>query len=536
LATTLFLLPLIGALVIACIPAHRAVLTRIMGVGIGVGMAFLSMLMWRGFESKAGFQWVDDWPNLLGEFGVRLGVDGVSMPFIALGVGLALVALLFPSDEHRQAAKTTVIRVLLLLGGAMGVLLSLNLYVLCVSWALAVLVMARWVGAGTRSSTDSAGAAFLGLATVGLALLIGGVSLLLNQLGTETASLQELAALGHVGFPENGRTMFLLWAFAIAIFSAAAPFHGWLAESQAKVSVGGSVMLVGVLLPLGLAVFFRWGLALFPEALGELQSTLLLLAAAGVLYGAVVASVQTDPKRVLAHLTVSQMALIWMGFLLMRSASIEGAVLHTIQLGAAMGGLYFCVAWRESITQRQQVSPDGHQAAVPSVVRGFMLFFVLAVIGLPGTGGFLGEVLILATSFQEALSSPLEHTGSVMGLLGSWRIVVTMAASMASLGILIAALSLWRRFRLLVADEGAPHVSAVEGGGHSVRAWVVGILAVVVLSLGLAPNGLFEKVRPTAAAVVEEVGPRVIRARRERKKEATKDTNVATSALQRAQQ
>ena len=277
--------------------------------------------------------------------------------------------------------------------------------------------------------------------------------------------------------------LFLAFALAFAVKVPLFPFHTWLPDAHVEAPTAGSVILAGILLKLGAYGLIRFNLSLFPEASVDLVPVLAVLAVIGIVYGAIVAIVQSDIKRLVAYSSVSHLGFVVLGVFALTTQGLQGGVLQMVNHGLTTGALFLLVGMIYERRHTREISQFGGLASVMPVYAGVFLFIAFASIGLPGLNGFVGEFFILVGSF---LSLPVY-------------------AVLAAFGVVLAAVYLlWAYQRVFTGPITVPENS----GLHDLRVGEVLILAPIialVLFLGIYPKPALDRIEPSVDAVLQRI-------------------------------
>ena len=283
----------------------------------------------------------------------------------------------------------------------------------------------------------------------------------------------------------TGRWLFFAFAIAFAVKVPLFPLHTWLPDAHTQAPTAGSVILAGVLLKLGTYGLLRFGLYLFPEAAWWARPLFLTLAVVGILYGAVVATMQKDLKRLVAYSSIAHLGFIILGTFAMTSQALTGGVLQMINHGLSTGALFLLVGWIYERRHTRQISElRGIQAVAPIFAAGFMVV-MLSSIGVPGLNGFVGEYLILIGSF----------------LTARWWAVA------AAVGVILAALYLlWAYQRVFHGepDEDNRTFAEIKPREGAVLAVFIGL----IVFAGIYPKPLLERVEPSVDALILHIEER----------------------------
>jgi NADH-quinone oxidoreductase subunit M len=483
--TWLVVLPVLAALVMILLPDHRKELHLPIGIALSVLPLGLAGYLFWVFEPVAGYQftetvpWVESWG-----ISWSLGVDGISMPMVVLTALLVPVALAASTSITRRM-KEFVIYTLLLEAGMIGVFLALDLFLFFVFFEAILIPMYFIIGIWGSDRRKYASIKFFLYTAFGSALMLAGIVALavlnIQQTGSASFALSDLMNLDLSGGTE--RLLFAAFGLAFAIKVPLFPVHTWLPDAHTEAPTAGSVLLAGVLLKLGTYGLLRFNLSLFPEASVDAVWIMGGLAVVGIVYGAVVAIVQPDLKKLVAYSSVSHLGFIVLGTFALTSGSLQGAVIQNVNHGLTTGALFLLVGMLYERRHTKQISEFGGLQKVMPIYAGFFLFMVFASIGLPGLNGFVGEFLVL---------------------IGSYTTLPVLAV-IAAFGVVLAAIYLlWAYERVFTGEPDKEENRALED--LSVREIsLLAPLAVLVLIIGLYPNVLLDKIAPSTEAVLDRI-------------------------------
>ncbi len=484
--TSLVALPVAGALLLLLVrdePEHEGLVKNIALVVSGLVFAE-TLLLWSRFDpASAGFQFIERhaW---MPAFGVSyfVGVDGISLLLLVLTGFLTPLALLGSWESVHKKTKAFCMFVLLLESAMMGVFVSLDLFLFYVFWDAMLVPMYFLIGIWGYERRiyasfkfilyTMAGSVLMLLAILGLAYLHSTTA---GSYSFDLLKISELRVPPHLQF-----WFFLAFALAFAIKVPLFPFHTWLPDAHVEAPTAGSVILAGVLLKMGTYGLLRFAFPLFPEAALFFAPYLAGLAVIGIIYGALVAMVQPDLKKLVAYSSVSHMGFVVLGIAAMNTQAVEGAVYQMLSHGISTGGLFLIVGMLSDRRHTRLISEfGGLKKVMPHLVAAFLLV-TLSSIGLPGLNGFVGEFLIL---------------------LGAFRWDPRMAALAATGVILSATYMLWMFQRV----NYGPVTNEKNAGLADLRPreWViiVPIIAVIVL-MGVLPNLFLRPIGPSVERLV----------------------------------
>jgi NADH-quinone oxidoreductase subunit M len=408
-------LPLLGSVVVAFLPGGRPDLARWTALGFALATWVASLLLLVGFTpGRPGFEYVQElqWIPLFG-IQYKVGVDGLSMALVILTTTLSWISILASFSPIQNRVKEYMISFLVLEVGMTGVFVAQDLFLFYIFWELVLVPMYLIIGIWGGKNRIYATIKFV------LYTLVGSLLMLVAILATaytfaqfQTAAgvadpwagafslttLQGFAAAGHL----NGTFGFLAFgafALAFAIKVPMFPFHTWLPDAHVEAPTAGSVILAGVLLKLGGYGFIRFALPLFPEAAHTWAPLIIVLSLIGIIYGAIVALVQPDLKKLVAYSSVSHMGFVTLGIFVFQQQALQGAILQMISHGLITGALFLLVGVIYERTHDRTIARMGGLGERVPVWAAFFGFFVFASVGLPGLSGFVGEFLTLLGTF-----------------------------------------------------------------------------------------------------------------------------------------
>ncbi len=501
LLTALVVLPAIGAGVVALIPSRRAGAARSTGLLFALGTAALVVYLIVNFQVHPsfapggpnalahadGFQFIDRvvW---LKQWGIawHLGVDGISLWLVALTALLVPVAMLgAPAQKNEKAFAGWI---LLLEFGCLGAFLSLDLFLFFVMFELVLAPMyfliVGWGGPERRPAAmkfflyTMFGSAFMLVAMVVLAVVSS------HSTGHVTFDLVKLAHSGGLAHT-TARWLFLGFAVAFAVKMPLFPFHTWLPDTYTEAPTSGSILVAGVMAKLGAYGFLRFGLYLFPEAASYFGPLLVTLGVIGILYGAIMAAVQRDLKRVVAYSSVAHLGFIALGLFAITKVSVTGAVLQMVNHGIVIAALFLLVWFIETRRNTRLFAKlRGMQKRAP-ILAGLFILVTFASIGLPGLNGFVGEFLIMVGSFATR----------------RWWVVVAATGT-----ILAAVYLLWAFQQVFHGTPDTDNQSFLDLGWREVGVMVP--LVLVILFIGLYPRPVLDRIEPSVQKLVQHVDTR----------------------------
>jgi NADH-quinone oxidoreductase subunit M len=490
-------LPLLGALVVAILPSTA---TRTVALGFALVTWVLSLLLLIGFDpyrqgiGQADFQYLieEDW---IPAFGIqfKLGVDGLSAALVVLTTTLTWICILASFKPITTRIKEYMISFLILEVGMIGVFLALDTFLFYIFWEIVLVPMYLIIGIWGGANRIYATIKFVLYTLVGSLLML--VAILATAFAYQSAhdgawtgafdfiALREYAeTAGFAAALQIGAFLAFFLAFAIKV--PMFPFHTWLPDAHTEAPTAGSVILAGVMLKLGAYGFIRFALPLYPDAAVTFSGVIIVLSLIAIIYGAVVAMVQPDLKRLVAYSSVSHMGFVTLGIFVFTEQGVQGAILQMINHGLITGGLFLLVGVIYERTHDRTIAKMSGLAARTPVFVATFGFFVFASGGLPGLSGFVGEFLTLVGTF----------------------VVSPAAAAVAALVMVLAAGYLLFMYGRLVFGEVSEFLANL--GHHLTDMEPVEILTLVPLAtlivvFGVQPGLLLTLVQGTVESTVE---------------------------------
>ncbi len=445
LLSVIVLLPLFGAVLSLAFP--KSEYSGVRGFALAVTLVDFALAAWawaRFDNAAAGMQMVEvlPWIPSLG-ISYSLGVDGLSILLVVLTTFLAPIVVLATYGDVHERAREYMVCLLFLQTGMLGAFVATDLFLFYVFWEVMLVPMYFLIGIwGGHRRIYAALKFFIYTMAGSLLMLVAILYTVWSVRGDAglTFSWAEIATrLAQNPLGDAEVWLFLAFAVAFAIKVPMFPFHTWLPDAHVEAPTGGSVILAGVLLKLGTFAFLRYALWLFPKAAVAFLPAIGLLAVIGIIYGALVAMVQTDLKRLVAFSSVSHLGFVMLGIAAMTVAGVSGGVLQMVNHGISTGALFLLVG---IIYERRHTRLLDDFGGLAQVMPRYALIWVviaLSSIGLPGLNGFVGEFLILVGAFQSEGVRLVAPTSAVA------QLGMHAAQAVATLGVVLLALALLRR-------------------------------------------------------------------------------------------
>ncbi len=478
--------PLAAAAVLLAVPRAPARLVRalaLLGMLADLGLAFLLLTR---FGASAGFELVERSP-WIERWGIEyhLGVDGISLWLVVLTAFIGPIAVLASWSGVQERVREFHVLLLVLQSGMQGVFLSLDLFLFYVFWEVSLVPMYFLIGIWGHERRLYAAIKFVLYTMAGSLLMLVAILTLVvehaSQVGYYTFALPALYDTQIA--PVQQVWYFAAFALAFAIKVPLWPLHTWLPDAHVEAPTAGSVILAGILLKMGGYGFLRFAMPLFPHGLQAALPLLMGLAVVGVVYGALVAMVQPDMKKLVAYSSVSHLGFVMLGLLSASRQGLEGGIYQMLGHGLSTGALFLLVGMLYERRHSRAIADFGGLARSMPIYATVLVFVTLSSIGLPGLNGFVGEFLILLGVFKEhRLHAIVATTGVVLG----------------------AIYMLWLLERVLFgpvrheANRNLPDLSKRE------ILIFVPILILVVL-MGVYPKPFLQRMHPAVGALIRQV-------------------------------
>ncbi|HTW24743.1 MAG TPA: NADH-quinone oxidoreductase subunit M [Candidatus Baltobacteraceae bacterium] len=478
LLTVITFLPLfsVAALLVLRSDDHKWI--RRIALAASIAEFLVSLVLLRGFDvGDAAFQMQEkyDWIGQTGQAAIHyhIGVDGVSLFLVLLTTFLTPLAILCSWESIQENVKGFFISLLVIETAMIGVFVSLDLFLFFVFWELTLIPMYFMIGMWGHERRIYAAIKFILYTMLGSILMLVAILWLYNEANTfDFPEILSLIQTGQIVFPPHTELLlfgafFLAFAIKVPLF----PLHTWLPDAHTEAPTAGSVILAGVMLKLGTYGILRFCLPLFPHAAQKMAPTVAVLAIIGIIYGALVATVQTDLKRLVAYTSVSHLGFVVLGIFAFNATAIQGAIYQMLNHGVSTGALFLAVGMLYDRRHTHEIKQFGGLATPMPVLMSFFLFIALSSLALPPLNGFIGEFLILIGTFYQG-----HH---------AW-------ASWASTGAVLSAIYLlWAYQRVALGDVTVEKNRTLPDASKRERVILV-VMALVILFMGLA-SPLFTK-------------------------------------------
>ena len=448
----------------------------------------ISLYLFAVFDPhQASYQFVERYA-WIPQFGIsyHVGMDGISLFLVILTTLLISLCLLYSGGGDIEVRPREFCFMMLVLEtGLIGALLAIDLFLFYVFWEVMLVPMYLMIGIWGHGRKIYATFKFVIFTMIGSLLMLVAILYLVGaaraQLGHLTFDLPDLykVPLSRT----EARWLFAGFAIAFAIKVPMWPVHTWLPDAHTEAPTAGSVMLAGVMLKLGTYGFLRFAIPLFPEVAIEATPIFMALAVIGIVYGALVAMVQPDLKRIVAYSSVSHLGFVMLGIFALNLQGVEGAVYQMLNHGVSTGALFLLVGMIYMRRHTREVSElGGLWKSMPMFAAVFMVV-MLSSIGLPGLNGFVGEFLILLGTFFKS----------------------QRAAEVAVLGVVLSALyMMWAYERVMWGPITKTVNQTIKDLSGREIAVMVPLIALILL-MGLYPRPLLSRMEPSINLLLNRV-------------------------------
>jgi NADH-quinone oxidoreductase subunit M len=505
LLSILIFFPAVGSLALLLLRSDDHLFIRRIALIVSVAEFLFSLLLLRGATLASGDyrlveygQWITSPP-----IHYHLGVDGISLFLVILTTFLTPISVLASWSSIGRRVKEFFVMLLMLEVGVIGVFLSLDLFLFFLFWEVMLIPMAMLIGIWGHERRIYAAVKFVLYTMAGSILMLVGIIWLYNATGTfDLPTIQQMIQTGTLVLePRAEMLLFLAFFVAFAVKVPLFPLHTWLPDAHVEAPTAGSVMLAGVLLKMGTYGMIRFCLPLFPEAARRAAPWVAALAIIGIIYGALVALVQPNLKKLVAYSSVSHLGFVVLGIFAFRNISMQGAVYQMLAHGISTGALFLLVGMLYDRRHTFEIIEYGGLATAMPKLAAFFLFAALSSLGLPMLNGFVGEYLVLLGTYQS-----------------HWQ-----WASWAALGVILSACYLlWSYQRVFFGD--VTHDKNKTLPDASVREkFILVTMSIVMLWMGIGSTYFTRRTAAASQTVIDQVEP-------QRPFEARVATGAATQA------
>jgi NADH-quinone oxidoreductase subunit M len=482
-------LPLLGVPALLLCPSedHRSI--RRIALVLSLAEFLISLRLVRGFiVANPGYQFEElhDWIGSAIHY--HMGVDGISLFLVILTTFLVPISILASWNDIHEKVKGFFIALLVIETAMIGVFTSLDLFLFFFFWELTLIPMYFLIGIWGHDRRIYAAVKFILYTMFGSILMLVAILWLYRVTGSfDFVAIQAKLHAGMVSLePRTEMLLFGAFFLAFAIKVPLFPLHTWLPDAHTEAPTAGSVILAGVMLKLGTYGILRFCLPLFPEAAHRAAPVIAVLAIVGIVYGALVATVQTDLKRLVAYTSVSHLGFVVLGIFAFSPISIEGAIYQMLNHGISTGALFLGVGMLYDRRHTFEIKQFGGLATPMPVLMSLFLFACLSSLALPLLNGFVGEFLILIGVFER------HHAWA------SWA---------ASGAVLSAVYLLWAYQRVALGEVTIEKNRTLPDASTRERV-ILGTMAVVILFMGVASPLFTRRMEPATNVLLEQMNGR----------------------------
>jgi NADH-quinone oxidoreductase subunit M len=479
--TLLIAIPAVGALVVSFLSAGSRGAIRAVALGTtAITFAASLPVLITFVAGEAGFQlseevaWIPQWGITY-----RLGIDGLSL-FLVMLTTFIMPLVVLASWEQVDRLKGFFASLLLLEAAMVGVFLALDVILFYVFFEAMLVPMYGLIGIWGGANRRYAAVKFFLYTLVGGLLMLVAILYLYFAAG---ATSFDYDVIRGVSLTTTEQTwLFLAFFAAFAIKVPLFPFHTWLPDAHTEAPTVGSVILAAVMLKIGGYGFLRFSIPFFPEATVTLAPIILALGVVGVLYGALVAMVQRDVKKLVAYSSVSHLGFVAIGTFALNTTGAAGSVVQMVNHGLSTGALFLLIGFMYDRTHSRAIADYSGLLKAAPVFGGLFLVTVMSSVALPGLNGFVGEFPILLGTYQ----------------------TVPWAAVAAAFGVILAALYLlWAYQRMFHGPVGGKAVGMPDLTPREIGVMVP--LLALMIGIGLYPAPIYDRVNPTIEQIIGEV-------------------------------
>ena len=475
LLTVLTFFPALGAMALMILRADDHAYIRRMALVVGTFEFLLSLLLIpgvppgsSGYKLELNIPWISS-PAIH----YHMGVDGLSMWLVILTTFLTPISILASFNSVHHRVKEFFVMLLMLEVGVVGVFLSLDLFLFFLFWEVMLIPMAFLIGIWGHERRIYAAVKFVLYTMAGSILMLVGILWLYNATGTfDLTEIQRALETGAlVVSPTTEILLFLAFFVAFAIKVPLFPLHTWLPDAHVEAPTAGSVILAGVLLKMGTYGMMRFCLPLFPYASRQAAPTIAVLAIIGIIYGALVALVQPNLKKLVAYSSVSHLGFVVLGIFSFSPIAMQGAIFQMLAHGISTGALFLLVGMLYDRRHTFEIAQYGGLATPMPRLSAFFLFAVLSSLGLPMLNGFIGEYLILLGTYT-AHFGPASANG--------WKY-----AAWAATGVILSACYLlWSYQRVFYGEVTVEKNKTLPDASERER-FILATMCAVILWMGI---------------------------------------------------
>ena len=420
-------------------------------------------------------EWIPSW-----NIAYRVGVDGISLPFIFLAAILSVLCVGGSWSAVQSRVREFYGALLVAETAMIGLFAAANLFLFYIFWELMIVPLFLLIGVWGGPSRVYAAVKFLLFTLAGSVLMLVGMIALYHASGT----LDFTALAGTALEPRFQAWLFVAFLAAFAIKVPMFPLHTWLPDAHTEAPTAASVLLAGILLKMGAYGFLRVSLPILPDAVELFLRPMLVISVVAIVYGAYVTLAQTDVKRLIAYSSVSHMGFVTLGIFTLNRSGVEGAILQMINHGIISAALFLCIGMIYERTHTREIKDYGGVAKSAPVYSTFLALFCLAAAGFPGLNAFVGEFLIISGAFE---------TQAWLGGMAIWGVALGTTYMV------------WFFYRVVMGEMN-PGLEGLKLELNAREVVTLAPLAFLSLYLGLYPEAVLSYLRVPVAALLAAGG------------------------------
>ena len=474
-------LPIVGGILVLAVGNQRREAVKRLALGISIGTFLLSLPLYTRFDkSVATFQFTEHsaWVPTF-NINYSIGIDGISLPLILLTTFLTGIVVVAGWKVIQYRVAHYMAAFLFLEGFMIGVFSALDAVLFYTFWEGMLIPMFLIIGIWGGENRVYATIKFFLYTLLGSLLMLVAFLYLYN-VSESTFDIREWHIL-RIGFTPQV-LLFIAFFTAFAVKVPMVPVHTWLPDAHVEAPTGGSVILAAVMLKMGAYGFLRFSLPILPDASHSLAGVIIALSLIAIVYIALVALAQTDMKKLIAYSSISHMGFVTLGIFIFNANGIEGAIVQMISHGFVSGALFLCVGVLYDRLHSRKLETYGGVAHSMPIFAALMMLFTLANVGLPGTSGFVGELLVIIGVFQES----------------------AVFAGIAALTLILGAAYTLRMYKRAIYGKIVNDAVATLKDLEPQEKISLGLIAFFVLLLGVWPFPLLEVMHPAVDLLIEQ--------------------------------